>query len=120
VEASDARAAADGPQRRQDDAEMFEMQQLEAMEQPRWNEGRLDDLSRKVDDGIGRLDEERKELRKEVKEGFEKVDKRFDKVDKRFEKVADELKGLHRVIAYGAITMSGTMVVGFVSIMSQL
>jgi archaellum component FlaC len=68
-------------------AETFEVQQLKAMEQPKWNEGRLDDLSKRVDDGIGRLDEDRKELRGEMKEGFDKVDKRFDKVDKRFDKV---------------------------------
>lgn len=67
--------------------ETFEMQQLRAMEQPNWNEGRLDDLNRKVDGGIGRLDDERKELRTEMKAGFEKVDKRFEEVDKRFEEV---------------------------------
>jgi hypothetical protein len=63
---------------RQDDAEVFEVQQSKAMEQPSWTEGRLDDLNKKVDGGIGRLDEERKELRTEAKEGFGKVDKRFD------------------------------------------
>jgi hypothetical protein len=99
--ASDATPAAGEPDARQDDAELFEVQQLRAMEQPSWNEGRLDDLSKRVDEGIGRLDEERKGLRAEVKEGFDRVDKRFDRVDqrfdrvdKRFEKVDEEFKAV--------------------------
>lgn len=36
------------------------------MEQPSWNEGRLDDLNKRVDDGFKRMDR-----------GFEKVDGEF-------------------------------------------
>jgi hypothetical protein len=80
---------------RQDDAEVFEVQQSKAMEQPSWNEARLDDLNGKVD-ALSR------------------------KVDKRFEKVDDEFKGLHRLIAYGAITMSSTTALGFAAIVSVM
>lgn len=72
--------------------ETFEVQQLCAMEQPHWNEGRLDDLNRKVDDGIGRLDDERRELRAEMKAGFDKIDRRFHKVDEEFMAVRREMK----------------------------
>lgn len=82
---------------------MFEVQQLNAMQQPSWNEGRLDDLNRKVDKGIGRLDDERKELRGELRAGFENVGKEFksvraemkagfDKVDEEFKSVRAEMK----------------------------
>lgn len=95
---SDAEAVASGVQEQRQDAETFAVQQLRAMEQPKWNEGRLDDLSKKVDDGIGRLDEERKELRGEVKEGFNAVEKRLEKVDEEFKSVRGEMKaGFERV-----------------------
>jgi chromosome segregation ATPase len=91
-----------------EDAETFTVQQLRAMEQPSWSEGRLDDLNNKVDAGIGRLDEERKELRGEMKEGFaqvcrrfEKVDERFDKVDQRFDKVDEEFKAVRSEMKEG-------------------
>ena len=73
MEVGDAKAVAPAVQGRPGGGETFEVQQLRAMEQPSWSEGRLDDLNRKVDDGIGRLDGERKELRVEMKAGFDKV-----------------------------------------------
>jgi len=55
-----------------------------------WNDDRLDELSRRVDDGF-----------KEMREGFarmdakfERVDERFGRVDQRFEKVADRIDKL--------------------------
>jgi hypothetical protein len=133
MHASDAKGAEEAQERR-DDAEMFTVQQLRAMERPSWNEGRLDDLNRKVDDGIKRLDEERKDLRGEMKAGFEKVDREmkagfekvdremnagFEKVDREmnagFEKVDREMKGMQRLMAQGAIALSSSMVVGFVT-----
>jgi chromosome segregation ATPase len=116
---SDAKMArTQGPGQRED-AETFTVQQLRAMEQPKWNEGRLDDLNKRVDSGIGRLDGERKELRGEVREGFKGLDKRFEKVDdefkavrsemsagfkavdKRFEKVDDEFKAVRSEMSAG-------------------
>lgn len=82
------------PEPRQDDAEVFEVQQSKAME-PDWNEARFDDLNGKVD-ALSR------------------------KVDRRFEKVDDEFKGLHRLIAYGAITMSSTTALGFAAIVGVM
>lgn len=91
---------------------MFTVQQLRAMERPSWSEGRLDDLNKKVDDGIERLDEERKDLRGEMKAGFEKVDR---EMKAGFERVDGELKGMQRLMAQGAIAISSSMVVGFVT-----
>lgn len=76
MRASDAEAMSEDA-RRQDNAEMFEVQQLRVMEQLGKNEGRLDGLNSKVDEGIQRLDEERKDLRSEMRAGFEKVDNEF-------------------------------------------
>ncbi|HEU4944437.1 MAG TPA: hypothetical protein VFT10_04675 [Solirubrobacterales bacterium] len=95
---------------------------MEAMTE-RWTDGRMDDLSAKVDElgcrmenGFNRLDadiralrddtksefgavrgEMKKEstaVRAEMKEGFEAVDKRFDTVDKRFEKVDERFEAI--------------------------
>jgi tetrahydromethanopterin S-methyltransferase subunit G len=96
----DAKAAAPEVQGQPGGDETFEMQQLRAMEQPSWSEGRLDDLNRRVDNGIGRLDDERKELRAEMKAGFERVDQRFEKVDEEFKAVRSEMKaGFERMDA---------------------
>lgn len=91
MKVGDAKAAAPEVQGQPSSGETFEVQQLRAMEQPRWNEGRLDDLNRKVDDGIGRLDDERKELRAEMRAGFDKIDGRFEKVDEEFKAVRSEM-----------------------------
>jgi hypothetical protein len=50
------------------------------MERPMdsWNDERLDEMSRRMDDGF-------KEVRKEMQEGFAQIDKRFEAFDKRFE-----------------------------------
>lgn len=52
------------------------------MEKPvdKWNDDRLDELSRRMDDGF-------KELREEMREGFARVDKRFEQVDRKFERL---------------------------------
>lgn len=65
---SDRRAATKGGSG-QDDAGAFELQQLRAMEQPSWNEGRLDDLKSTVDQGFERMDR-----------GFERIDRRIDRM----------------------------------------
>jgi hypothetical protein len=88
---SDAKAAAAGVPEAREDAETFAVQQLRPMEERKWNEGRLDDLNKRVDDGIGRLDDERKEFRGEMRAGFEAVEKRFEKVDEEFRAVREEM-----------------------------
>ena len=41
-----------------------------------WNDDRLDELSRRVDDGF-----------KEMREGFARIDERFARIDERFDKL---------------------------------
>jgi predicted nuclease with TOPRIM domain len=41
-----------------------------------WNDERMDELSRRVDDGF-----------KEMREGFARIDTRFDRVDQKFDRV---------------------------------
>lgn len=90
--ASDARAAAGGLHSGQDDAETFELQQLRAMEQSRWNEARLDDLNRKVDEGF-----------KETREAFARIDATLVRIDEKFDRKFDRLQWLLLASAAGII-----------------
>lgn len=90
MQASDDRAAG-GAQERRDDVEMFTVQQLRAMEQPSWNEGRLDDLNKRVDDGFKRMDEEFKRMDEEFKTVRGEMHRGFEKVDEEFKAVRSEM-----------------------------
>ena len=79
----------------------------------RWTDGRMDDLSAKIDRvdtdirGLrtemktefvavrGEMRDEFAAVRTEMREGFEKVDKRFEKIDERFEKIDDRFEGIN-------------------------
>lgn len=52
-----------------------------------WTDERLDDLSKKVDDGFADLKAEMRERFDRLEAQFDRVDKRFEQVDKRFEQV---------------------------------
>jgi hypothetical protein len=67
-----------------------------------WTDGRLDELSAKVD------------------RGFEKVDKRFEQVDRRFERIDERLDALQHMMAYGFIAMTGAILAGFAGICTLL
>ena len=49
-------------------------------ERPHWSDERLDDLSKRVDQGFRRSDEEFKELRREMHAGFADVNARLDRL----------------------------------------
>jgi hypothetical protein len=76
VQASDTERTRE-PQKQRDDAEMFTVQQLKAMEQPSWNDSRLDDLNKRVEGGFERMDVEFRSRRGEMCRGFERVDEEF-------------------------------------------
>ena len=71
------------------------------MERTTWNDGRLDDLSKRVD------------------AGFEQVDRRFEQVDQRFERVDHELRDLRIEVRDGFVALGGRidslyyLIVGF-------
>jgi hypothetical protein len=111
---SDASATAPEAREAREDSEMFRLQQLRAMEQPSWSEGRLDDLNRKVDAGIGRLDDERKEFRGEMRAGFDRVDDEFKSVRSEmkegFDKVNERFDRLQWNLLAGAIAIIAALI----------
>jgi hypothetical protein len=86
-----------------------------------WNDDRLDELSRRMDDGFKEMRESFKEVRaemvtrEELKEliasinvRFDQIDKRFDQVDKRFEQVDkrfDRLENRVDRLYYGCLAL---------------
>ena len=78
-------------------------------EMAEWNDGRLDDLSNRVD-GIDR----------KVDEGFGMVRKEFvridQKIDARFDAVTAKFDGLHRVLLQAAVAL----VVGILGLLGVL
>ena len=56
-----------------------------------WNDDRLNELSRRMDNGFAKVDREMKEgfarVDGEMKEGFAKVDRRFERVNDRLDKL---------------------------------
>jgi archaellum component FlaC len=52
-----------------------------------WNDDRLDELARGMNDRFDKVDARFEKVEGEMKEGFAAVDARFDKVDERFDKV---------------------------------
>jgi archaellum component FlaC len=99
---------------------------MEAMVQE-WTDGRLDELSGKVDKGF-----------ENVGRRFEQVDRRFEQVDRRFEKVDADIGGLRRemgemrteingrldslqrVMIQAIIALTAAMLTGFVGICGVL
>lgn len=71
-----------------------------------WTDKRLDDLNDRVSEGFRRVDGEIRDLRQEMNDRFDRVDNRFDSIQ--------------RLIAYGAVTLSGSFVAGFVVLATQL
>ena len=87
----------------------------------KWTDERLDDLSKKVDDGFAetkaemregfaRLDGEAKDLRREMDERFDKVDKRFNKIDARFDKIDERFEALNRALLSGAVVIIAALI----------
>jgi tetrahydromethanopterin S-methyltransferase subunit G len=74
----------------------------------KWTDHRLDDLAKKVDDGVAQADKPLDDFRGEVNARFDKVDARFEKVegkvDERFgrlDKKIDRLAYLLLTVALG-------------------
>jgi tetrahydromethanopterin S-methyltransferase subunit G len=87
-----------------------------------WNDGRLDELStrvesidRKVDSGFTRLD-------KKVDDGFARIDKRIDhlgeKVDRGFERFDARLLDLHVAISRGSVAIVASVIAAAIGLMA--
>jgi hypothetical protein len=98
-----------------------------------WTDERLDDLNGRVSDGFERVEVQIRDLRGEMNERFDKgfgkvdtrfekvdtqfdkIDTRFDKVDAKFERIDGRLDSIQRTMAMGALTLAGTILAGFAS-----
>jgi tetrahydromethanopterin S-methyltransferase subunit G len=58
----------------------------------KWTDHRLDDLAKKVDDGVAQADKPLDDFRGEVDARFDKVDARFDKVEGKIDGGIKELR----------------------------
>lgn len=76
------------------------------METPmdRWNDDRLDELSRRIDAGF-----------KEMREGFARVDQRFEQVDQKFEQVDQKFERLLHTLVLIAWGFAGTTAAGLIA-----
>jgi RNase H-fold protein (predicted Holliday junction resolvase) len=83
---------------------------MEAMRKS-WTDERLDHFSERVD---RRFDEVDRRF-DEVDRRFTEADKRFDKFEVEFQRINDRLDVVGKSIIYGALTLSGSMVAGFVA-----
>jgi hypothetical protein len=77
---------------------------MEAMRKS-WTDERLDHFAEKVD---RRFDE--------VDRRFQEVDRRFDKVDHELRRINDRLDGLTKAMFFGTVTMSTSVLAGFVAV----
>lgn len=71
---------------------------MEQQARPAWTDGRLDDLSARVD------------------AGFDRTDRRFDQVDRRFEQVERRIDDLRESVFRGNVAM----LVGFISVLAAI
>jgi tetrahydromethanopterin S-methyltransferase subunit G len=99
----------------------------------KWTDHRLDDLAKKVDDGVAQADKPLGDFRGEVNARFDKVDERFDKVEgkieggikelrgemnTRFTQISGDLMALHRILfraSIGAAVAVGVVVIGMLT-----
>ncbi len=81
---------------------------MEAMRKS-WTDERLDDF--RVD-----MDRRFDEFREDMNRRFGEVDKRFDKVDTELHRVNERLDTLTKAVLFGNLTLSASMIAGFVAI----
>lgn len=78
-----------------------------------WNDDRLDELSRRVDNGFAKVD-------REMKEGFAKVNQglnhRFDKVDHKFDRLTDKVDKLSYIQLFFFVSLAIAVISHAVSV----
>ena len=92
-----------------------------------WNDERMDELSRRVDDGFKEMREGFARVDKEMKEGFVRVDEEmkagFDRVDAkfvRFDAKFDKLVGRIDKLFYIQFAFMGSLIVGLLALVGGL
>lgn len=88
---------------------------------PEWTEGRLDDLSDKVDRRFERAEERLDRIDEKIERGFERVndrvDRGFGKVDEQFGRVAERLDSIQRAMSQAMIAITCGILAGFSAIL---
>ncbi|HET7510481.1 MAG TPA: hypothetical protein VFJ65_09560 [Solirubrobacterales bacterium] len=84
-----------------------------------WNDDRLDELNRRVDEGFVRVDERFVRLEGEMKEGFARVDKRFEQVASRKQigevqaqlgRLTDRIDRLYALLIVAMFSVAGALI----------
>jgi tetrahydromethanopterin S-methyltransferase subunit G len=87
-----------------------------------WNDDRLDELNRRVDNGFKAVDKRFEKIEQESKEAFAKVDKRFEKIEERLAQTPTRTEmneGFAEMrAAYAALNR--TLLVGLMAIVAAL
>lgn len=78
-----------------------------------WTDERLDDLNGRVSEGFRQVDERFGRVEGEIRDLRNEMNDRFDRVNER-------LDSIQRLIAFGAVAMSGSFLAGFAALASQL
>jgi len=79
-----------------------------------WTDGRLDDLSDKVDAGFEKAEQRFDRIDDKLERGFERVDQRF---DREFSRVNERLDSIQRSMVHALIAITGGILAGFSGIM---
>jgi tetrahydromethanopterin S-methyltransferase subunit G len=85
-----------------------------------WTDKRLDDLSKKVDDGFAKGEADTRELRKEMKDGFARVDERFENVDEKMEARFDKLDKKFDKLMWWLLTAAGGIILALIGHATQV
>ena len=88
-----------------------------------WTDGRLDDLSAKVDRGFeqtdrrfGKVEAEIGQLRAEMKDEFKSVRGEINGLRTEMGKTTERIDSVQRTIAFGAVALTGAILAGFAAI----
>jgi histidinol phosphatase-like enzyme len=89
------------------------------METPmdRWNDDRLDELSRRMDDGFKQVNADMKEGFAQMDQRFAQMDQRFERMDQRFESVDQKFDRLLHTLALISWGVAGTLFAALISVL---
>jgi hypothetical protein len=76
---------------------------MTVMAREAWTDERLDDLSKRMEQGFGRVEADIREVRMEMKTGFDSIAARFDVINVRID-------SLQRTLVVGFVTMTASIV----------
>lgn len=81
-----------------------------------WNDERMDELSRRMDDGFKEMREGFARVDKEMKEGFTRVDSKFDVVDAKFDRLGSRIDKLF----YIQFAFMGSLIIALIPVVVGL